>query len=336
MPPLSDLANDLPPELQDGAAVAEPEPDDGGDEPDPDEADAAAAGEDGGEGGEEGEDEPDGGDGTGAPAADDDDNDDDYVSSLDDDEDPDEPPAAAETPAGAPKAAATDEGQYILQNLPKIKTSIIVTGANGKDQTREVEVYGWGQLRSTPGFKGFASAIEQTDFLLAANNNESKARELQGEFRQQKVKSDTEAYTIRENRAVAKDLKLLRTDGLFPKFKGVPGSAEFNASAGAKEFDRVIAFMNEQNDEAGKAANSGEAFYHISFKMAYRMLHPEQFDAKKLAANRQVTRDAARRVKGGGAGAGPEKNVQTTRVSNITDLADEFATFAGQGAGAAK
>lgn len=279
-------------------------------------------GADGGEGGESEDGEED--DDEGNPEDLGDDDDDELEVDL-----PDDKPAAVTPPEGAPKSAVTDEGQYILQNLPKIKTSIIVAGADGKDAVREVEVYGWGQIRNIPGFKSFATAIDQTDFVMAANKNEQKATELQTQFRQDKVKADTEAYTTRENRSIAQDLRQLRKEGLFPKFKGVPGSDAFNNSIGAKEFDRVVQFMNEQNDEAGQAAQKGNAFYHISFRQAYRMLHPEQFDTKKIQANRKAAQAAARRVKTGGGGSKPERNVTPRRVSNINDLADDFAQFVG-------
>lgn len=316
MPELDSLINEMPEGLKtDGEPIEDDNPTGGGagddDDPEEEEIEEESEEEEPAAGGEE--DEPE--------------EDEEFDVDLDEDEEPTK--LTVETPAGAPKAAATDEGQYILENLPKIKTNVLIAGADGKDQIRAVEVYGWGQLRSTPGFKGFATPIDQTDFVIAANNNEQKATQLQNEFRTNKMKADGEAYTIKENRAVANDLKQLRQEGLFPKFKGMPGTPAFNNSDGAKEFDKVIAFMNEQNDEAGRAANAGGAFYHISFRQAYRMLHPEQFDKTALDKKRKTEKAVARRVKTGGGGSKPERNVQPSRVSNIMDLADEFASFAG-------
>lgn len=256
--------------------------------------------------------------------------DDDYITAGDEEED-NNPIDAGKDPA-KPAPAATDENTYILSALPKISVNVLMPTADGKGQeVKAFQVYGWGDMPKN--MLGFVSPYEQGVFTASAQNNETRARELQNQYRTDKVKADTEAYTMKENRGIANDLKALRTDGLFPKFKGVPGSAEFNGSDGAKEFDRVIAFMNEQNDEAGRAAQSGSAFYHISFRQAYRMLHPEQFDAKRTAAQRTAARDVARRVKSGGGTKAGGRNVQTTRVTNITDLADEFAQFSG---GAAK
>lgn len=322
MTELSELAGDLPPELQvDGAAA-----DDGADDGADDEEEVVAGAED-----EEEDEGADDGAGAkpkkGAAADDEEDDDEDLETAFGDDEEEDDPkpPAAVQPPAAV---AADPEANYILTNLPKISVNVLMPTADGKGQeTKTVQVYGWGDMPKN--MLGFVSAYEQGVFTSSAQNNETKARELQNNFRQQKVQADTEAYTMRENKAIARDLKTLRTEGLFPKFKGVPGTKDFNDSEGAKEFDRVVAFMNEQNDEAGQAAQKGDAFYHISFRQAYRMLHPEKFDTKAIAARKNGEKAVARRVKSGGGGTPPKPNIQTARVSNINDLASEFDAFAG-------
>lgn len=252
----------------------------------------------------------------------DDEDDDDFVVDIDD-----EPVNKVEQPKDLPKL--DNEGTYILERLPKISTNVIVL-ENGKEVQKTVQVYGINDLMQTPGIKGFVSDLEQARFTTEVNNNEIKARELQGEFRRQKAEQDVQAYNTRENRAVARDLRDLRQEGIFPKFKGVPGSREFEGSDGAKMFDEVIAYMNEQNDQYGQAAAKGEAFYHMSFRQAYRELHPEVFNTKNKEAQRKQDKQIARRVKsGGGTRSASGKNLQTTRVSNINDLASEFAAFTG-------
>lgn len=328
MPELAELMNDLPATLGGNGADIQPT-DENEEELDDENEDDTSTNTDT-DTDEDSEEEDGDTDGDSATVTDEDEDDDDFIIALGDDEDEEEktPPAKVETPAGAPKL--DNEGAFILAGLPKIKTNVILQGADGKDVTKEVEVYGWGQLRAIPGLKGFASELDQVDFLTAAQNNENRAKELQTEFRTKKMEADTQAYTMKENRAIAMHLKSLRQEGLFPKFKGVPGSKEFNESAGAKMFDEVIAFMNKENDEGGQAANKGEQFTHISFRQAYRMLHPEVFNEKAKAEKKQKERDAARRVKSSG-GTRPSNNVKTSRVSNINDLASEFADFVGRG-----
>jgi hypothetical protein len=245
---------------------------------------------------------------------------DDYFTS--DDEEENKP-----TPTVAAQPEVTDEGQYILTNLSKISVNLVVPTADGKgEEVKQFQVYGWGDLPRN--YKNFVSPYEQGLFTSSAQNNETRARELQNEFRQNKVKADTEVYIQRENKMIAEDLTELRQEGIFPKFKGIPGSKEFNNSDGAKEFDKVVAYMNEQNDRYGKAANSGKAFRHIGFREAFIMLN-----GPNIKANEKRDMDARRRVAGktkSSRGTGSDtKVVSTKRVNNITELADEFAQFSG-------
>lgn len=314
MPELSDILNELPPELAvDGStdedtttAVADaPADDDAADDTTDTEDTTDDAADD------------DSADDT------DDSADDDYFTNLGDEDADEDKPAATTTPA----AGLDNEGQYILTNLPKISVSVLVPGANGEDEVRQVQVYGWGDLPRD--MKGFVNPYEQGIFTASANNNELKARELQTEFRQNKVKADTEVYVQRENKMIADDLTELRQEGIFPKFKGVPGSKEFNDSDGAKEFDRVVAYMNEQNDRYGKAAQNGRAFRHIGFREAYIMLNGPnaKADAKREQTARRAVAGKLRTSRGTAAGT---RNVSTQPVNNINDLADEFSQFAGR------
>lgn len=329
MPELSSLMGDLPEDLQPTAATGAAVDDDapaGSEDSEEEEVTTPPAGE-------EEEDQP-GGDSedeeeapTGTPPEDEDD---DYVTDLEDEEEKPTTPSAsvAETPPAKPPM--TDENTFILNGLPKITVNVVVPSADGKSQeTKEFQVYGWGDLPRN--MLGFASPYEQGVFTASAQNNELKARELQTQYRQEKVRADTEVYTLKENKAIARDLRSLREDGVFPKFKGVPGSKEFNDSEGAKEFDRVIAYMNEQNDIAGQAAQNGEAFFHISFKQAFQMLHGTK-GQEKAKQEQQARRAAAGKLKPGNGAKPNERNVQTKRVSNITDLAGEFEQFVGSGA----
>lgn len=315
MPELKDVINDLPPELQtdgdddQGTADAvdntanEDQNVDNQDQNTDDDGDATA------------DDNTD-------DSTDDDSNDEDYDVDLGDE---DKDKTATDPAAGVTPPPATDENTYIIQNLTKIQTRVVMPD----DSVKTVDVYGWGDLPRD--MKGFATPYEQGIFTQAAAAQELRARDLQGEFRNKKVQADTEVYVQRENRAIAEDLTELRQEGWFPKFKGMPGSKEFNESAGAKEFDRVVAYMNEQNDKYGTAATSGKAYRHIGFREAFIMLNgpnPKAADKAEDKARREV----AGKLKSSRGTGTDSKVVSNKRVTNITELADEFAQFAGQGA----
>lgn len=334
MPELDELMNDIPPSiLGDGEGIVEnddptppaaDEPDEG-DEPgeeeepiDDNEPDEGAEEDEGSE-----EDEPDeGGD---EPT----DEEDDYITSIDDEEEP-PAPAAPDKPADG-KPAAT-ENSYILENLTKIAVRVLVPGAKEGDPAIEktVEVYGYGDLPRD--YLGFASQYEAGVFNQAVISQENRARELQNEFRNSKMQSDMADYTRKENKAIADDLTDLRREGLFPKFKGTPGSKEFNDSEGAKEFDKVVAFMNDRNRQYQRVANNGGAYRHIGFREAYDMLHgPNEKTAQKSeSASRRAA--AKRLTTSRGTKAG-QRNVSSKPVTDLKDLEEEFASFSGQGGG---
>jgi hypothetical protein len=312
MPELKDVINDLPPDLQ------VDEPDDNGTPPDggtPPGDNPAVPPDDA----PDGDEPPAGGDKKPGEEEEDEDQDDYFTSSGSDDDDK----PAADKPPQTPQA--TDENSYILQNLSKIQVRIVAAD----DKVKTVEVYGYGDLPRD--MKGFATPYEQGVFNQSVIAQENRAKELQSEFRNQKMQADTEEYVLRENRAIAEDLTELRQEGIFPKFKGVPGSKEFNESEGAKEFDKVIAFMNEQNDNYGKAAQGGKAYRHIGFREAFVMLNgpnPKAAEKAEDAARRKV---AGKLASSGGTSA-DSKTVSNKRVTNINELAREFEQFVGSGA----
>ena len=226
-------------------------------------------------------------------------------------------PAAAPRP---PAAVATDEGKFILDGLSKIPVNIVVAGPDGKDVVQLVEVYGYGDLPST--FKGYANPLEGERFRGAVVNQELKARELKAQFAATESQRLNETFVAKENAAISEDLTELRQEAVFPKFKGLPGSKEFNGSAGAKEFDRVVDFMNKENAKYVEAANKGKAYRHIGFKQAFYMLNGDV--KSRETAEGKARKAVAGRVKSkGGTTASLQKKTPRV-VTNIMDLADEF------------
>lgn len=308
MPELADIINDLPPELaSDGSTVddtTDPVVDDPNTEDVEDTEEDDQNMDDDANADEDAEDEED-----------------DYFTDADDEEDK---PGGANDPA----PGVTDEGQYILTNLPKIAVNVVMPKADGSEgnEVRQVQVYGFGDLPKN--MLGFVSEYERGIFIMNANNNETKARELQSEFRQNKTKVETDLYVKKENKMIADDLTDLRKEGIFPKFKGVPGSEEFTQSPGGKEFDRVVAYMDQKNAEYGRAAQQGRAFKHIGFREAFEMLNGPNLK-KAQQQDTASRRAAAAKLKGSRGTKSDTKVVSTKRVNNINELADEFATFAG-------
>ena len=314
MPDIADLLAALPPELQN-----DDEGDNTSDAADPSVAEPPADDESGDEGSDDTAEEAQDGDAASDDAAKDDtsdDSDDDYVVQAGEEL----KNAVDDTALNEPKAAQTNEGQYILEGLNKISVRII----NAKDEVETVQVYGWGDLPRD--YKGIATPYEQGLFSSAVQNQELTARQRQAEYRANQQQIQQEQFMQRENRAIAEDLADLRSDGLFPKFKGEPGSKEFNSSDGAKEFDRVINYMNEYNDRALEASSKGKAYRHIGFREAFIMLNgpnPKAAEQREQKARRAV---ASRTVTSQGTSSKTTR--QLPRVSNITDLQSEWDQIA--------
>lgn len=327
MPELNELMSEMPADLVDDDAGTDTTivDDDTEEDQDDDTQDAATDTDTDADDDAEEEDGDTDGDKTGV-----DDEEDDYViDAADEADNPPNPQAAADQ--NALDVTKTSKQEYVLSKLNQVQVNIVVTGQDGKDKTQAVKVYGWQQLWAIPGYKGMASEIDRDRMTQAASLNETKAEKYEAEYDRTKVQHDGDMYVRTENRAIARDLQSLRKEERFPKFKGVPGSQEFANSPGGKMFDEVIAFMDQENQAGGQAATRGEQFTHISFRQAYRMLHPEVFNDKKKAEARNNDRNMARKVKTGGGTKAGAKNAGVKRVGNITDLAEEFITTVGSG-----
>lgn len=312
---LRDVINEVPPELLDPEANTDTDIEDEAevddevetDEATPEEGDEAAEGE-----ADEAQTDED--------ASDEDDDNEDYFTTAE--EEP-ETPVATTTPTPITGAAGEDESKFVLDGLAKISVNII----NKDDKVETVSVYGYGDLPRD--YKGIATPYEAGVFQTAVTQQLNKIDQLRGQYQQTQVTKQNEAFVERENRAIAEDITELRQEGVFPKFRGTPGTKEFNESDGAKEFDRVVEFMNTRNDDYAKRAQSGKSYRHIGFREAYEMLNgPAKAQADK-AENSARRKAAGKTVSRRGTSASTARQ-PAGRVNNLNDLADEFTSLVSQ------
>lgn len=240
----------------------------------------------------------------------DDDDNDDYFTTAEDDE------SKVVTPVAPVVEGGEDEAKFVLDRIQKISVRIV----NKDDKLETLQVYGYGDLPQD--YKGIATPYEAGVFQSAVTQQINKIEGLRTQYQTAQTQKNTEQYMERENKAIAEDLTELRGDGVFPKFKGVPGSKEFNDSVGAKEFDRVVAFMNERNDQYSKRAQSGGAYRHIGFREAFELLNGSAIKAEK-SENSARKKAAGKIVTKRGATATSARQ-SPRRVTSLTDLADEF------------
>lgn len=224
------------------------------------------------------------------------------------------PPAAGDQPK--------TQDEFVLAGLQKL--SVRVIGPDDKIHT--IQAYGNGDLPRD--MKAFATKYEEKIWDTQVAAQEQKARDLVNQFQTRQRQADTDQFVRRENMAIRDDLNDLIKEGTFPKFKGTPGSREFEDSDGGKEFDKVIKFMNEQNQRYSEVAQKGRAYRHIGFREAFIMLNgpnPKADEKTEDAARKKV----AKKLKSGGGTDAGKRNVSTKPVAKLTDLVDEFAAFAG-------
>lgn len=321
MDDISDLINDLPAALDDGSdsgaghsdiAVADADVDDQSIEATDDEEDTDTS-----DTSEEETDESD--EDTSAEATDDNDQDDYIV----DDEDDDQPAATATSTIDTTKLT---QDEFVLAGLTKLTARVI----GPDDKVYTVQAYGNGDLPRD--MKGFASKYEEKLWDAAVIEQNAKARDLIKDYQTAKTTAQAEAdgkkWVRMENMAIREDLNDLIREGMFPKFKGEPKTREFDESPGGKEFTRVINYMQKQNEKFRQDANKGRAYRHIGFREAFVMLNGENPKAAEKAEDK-ARKVVAKKLKTGTGVTSTKSNVNTTPVSNLTDLASEFEAFAG-------
>lgn len=192
------------------------------------------------------------------------------------------------------------ETQYIVDKLPDITTTILVDG-----KPQEVSVKSWTQL---PQDVEFASKRDELAFMNALTAQESRAKELQTEYRTNQNQAQVTDFEQREATGIRSDITKLQTEDLLPKFKLQPDQPGFEDDPGTKEVQKVLDFMNKRNQDYLETYNKGGPYKHIGFEEAYYMLPDTQ---KKTAQEQaQKAEDEERHNKAG--------NVSTpTGLSNL-------------------
>ena len=190
---------------------------------------------------------------------------------IDDGEEDDKPEdkKPTETSETTPdKSQLSPEQQYIIDNIQPIT----VKGTVGDDKVQEFKVYSPEQLPD--GFKylddkGSATANKAFSML------ESKAIELQNDFRSQESTKSAQAFKEAEDTADRADIGKLQRDGELPKFKLEVDDPKFATDPATVQIQEILDFKDKKNAEYLEAANAGRPYKHIGFEEAYLMYKRE-------------------------------------------------------------
>lgn len=181
------------------------------------------------------------------------------------------------------------EQQYILDNIQPIKVEGVV---GDSDKVKTYDVFTPEQLPA--GFKFLddrSREIASKQFGML----ESRARELQTDYRQQESKKAADAFKAAEDAADRSEIGDLQREGVLPKFKVDVDSPEFDKDPAAELIQAVLDFKEEQNAKYLQAANSGKRYKHIGFEEAYYMYVRKNPDAVTKKSPEQAKEDSARK-----------------------------------------
>lgn len=215
-----------------------------------------------------------------------------------------------------PAPQPTDpETKYIADNLPEIPVRITQNG-----QVKELTVKSWTQL---PDDVEFATKRDELAFMNALTAQENKARELQNEYRQQQANKTAQDFEARENATIRNDVTRLQNEGDLPKFKLEPDDPHFAEDPATIQIQKVLDFMNTSNQRYLERYNDGEAWRHIGFEEAFRMMPKDESSTKQ--AKEDLERTAKAKNVGSNNGEAETSSplkVTVPRGISLDDIAD--------------
>lgn len=243
------------------------------------------------------------------------DNDDGYFA-LDEEEDNEEQPTAPVVPI---PSNFSEEDKYIVDNLPLISVRVIMPD----DSIKTLQVRSATELPRD--MKGIATPYEDKQFDLANAAQESRARELQTNYRQHQTRIQSQEYEKRENAAIREDIDELQRNGDIPTFKAKPGTKAFDDDPAAKIVQETIDFMNTRNAKYLEKSTTGGTYRHIGFAEAYELINGNgkaKIDPKDSSARK----DAARKLvsKQGGTGTKIKAPVSGRTIQQVAAEFDDF------------
>ncbi len=157
----------------------------------------------------------------------------------------------------APKVDLPDWQQYILDNLPDIKTV-------GHVGNKSDKVYTVKRLEDLPDDFEFASKRAELAFSAALSAQEVNARELLTKYNTEKARTEFESFQNQEALDIQADIKALQREGVIPKFKYSENDDRFNDDP-AVQMSNEIYDLYKKTNQAYMNANKT---YRISYRDA--------------------------------------------------------------------
>lgn len=188
----------------------------------------------------------------------------------------------------------TPEDQYILDNIKD--SAITVRGTVGDSkEVKEFKVLAPQQLPR--GFH-FVDDYDASVAATAFNSLESKASQLQNQYRQEQAQKSAEEVTEKEKQTDRSDIARLQKDGVIDRFKVAPDDPSFESDSAVELVQSVLDFKDKLNSQYNEAYSKGAAYRHIGFEEAYyryQRENPTKGNPKQTKED-QERQDFARRT----------------------------------------
>lgn len=214
-------------------------------------------------------------------------------------------------------------GEYLLSQLEPVK----VTDKDGN--VHEFLLLDDVKEKFPDGFEA-KNNIEQMQFERAINNNENKFQDAINTYRNAKEAYTSETSQIAEARTTQTQLRseytAMADAGLVPKVDVDPKDPKFNESAAVKELDKILGFMQTENE---KLAEKGLG--QITSLYVAKQLMDNQAAAAKTDEQKQQIVNERKEVASLTSSPTPDTPTTAKNLTNVpmSRLADEIIAQEG-------
>lgn len=215
----------------------------------------------------------------------------------------------------APTAPAPNaEAKFIYENLPEIVTKDIDGNVVRVKLDSEL-----------PDDFEFLNKKTEIEFYKNLSAQELNARALQTQYQQTQQNSQAQDFEMRENLGITRDIAELQREGLIPKYKTDPNSADFESDPAVAQSQEILDFMNKENEKYFNQYQKGMPYRRIGFREAFYMYKAQ--NPSRARSPRQQEEDSQRmetaRRTAGTTSTGP-KPIEASRLGYGASSRDIF------------
>lgn len=199
------------------------------------------------------------------------------------------------------------EAKVIYSRLPYIK----VTDKDGTVESIKT-------LEQLPkGFLDNCSEDEKARLNAAINIQEQEATKIANKIEEIKEQANQQQIQERERQSVVGDVGRLQRDKIIPQFKAKPGTKEFDS-------DPALILVNKALSYRQEAHKNGDRISLYNAMLAYKALHPTEFNAPKPKSDerKKIAKQVSGTGKSGAGGDGGGQKAEGSKFPAGTPISD--------------